>query len=87
MSRIPLQTGKISSLYLDHSDNNEHYFGVELFLGNPESPSASFDLTALSQESALKLFRTLETHVSKSTAKISLSNFAPELLEQLKSEL
>ena len=83
MKKIPLQTGQISSIYVDQANENENVFGVKLFLGDPEKPTAVIDLKTISHDSALKLFRTIETHVLKPSVRFSLAEHVPEIMKMI----
>ena len=83
MKKIPLQTGQISSIYVDQTNGNENVFGVKLFLGDPEKPTVVIDLRTVGHDSALKLFRTLETHVLDQSIELSLAEHVPEILKML----
>ena len=83
MKKIQLQTGQISSMYVDRANENENVFGVKLFLGDPEKPSAVVDLKTVGHDSALKLFRTLETHVLEPSIQLSLAEHVPEIMKMI----
>ena len=83
MKKIQLQTGQISSIYVDRANENENVFGVKVFLGDPEKPTAVIDLKTISHDSALKLFRTIETHVLKPSVRFSLAEHVPEIMKMI----
>lgn len=83
MKKLILQKGQLSSIHVHQKSENENVFSVKLFLGDPEEPTAVIDLETLSHDSALKLFRTIETNVSKTNAEISLSAHAPEIMKMI----
>jgi len=74
---------QISSIYVDQANENENVFGVKVFLGDPEKPTAVIDLKTISHDSALKLFRTIETHVLKPSVRFSLAEHVPEIMKMI----
>jgi len=80
MERTIIEQGRITRLYMEKSEN-ERIFGVQIFLGSTEEPSAYFDLTVKNANSAFKLFTTIETHVSELNGQFFLTGINPELAE------